>query len=222
MFRKPIFTISLWLSFRHNIPFWSKIDFQGFISLSRSFLEMLNDFILIWLFFILLVLLIRSQFILIPKIYRVLKPELEALEVFWTTFPIFILLRIAFPRFFLLNSQDSIFPKRMFKLIRRQWNWQRELLLEEFDHLLDYQGIFFKSNLESPAYLFSQNLQMVTRSTDVLHSVGVPNLGVKIDSSPGRLNSTVIELLKPGLYWGSCYELCGRGHRAIPFSFLIF
>jgi cytochrome c oxidase subunit 2 len=185
-------------------------------------LEVLNDFIRIWLIFILILIITSRFFILRNKLFGVLIAEIEALEIFWTLFPIFILLRIAFPRFFLLNIQDTRVPYSLLKLIRNQWNWQREMFFEELDHLLDYEGVFLHRNIESPIYLFSRKTQIIRTRTDVLHSVGIPNLGVKIDSSPGRLNRLRIELFKPGLCWGSCYELCGRGHRSIPFSLLIF
>jgi len=62
---------------------------------------------------------------------------------------------------------------------------------------------------------------MVTRR-DVLHSLGVPRFGVKLDSAPGRLNVTTVEAPVVGLITGSCYELCGRGHRAMPIYILVF
>lgn len=57
-------------------------------------------------------------------------------------------------------------------------------------------------------------------STDVLHSLGVPRLGVKLDSAPGRLNIVRVDVFNPSLYTGGCYELCGRGHRAMPITIL--
>lgn len=57
--------------------------------------------------------------------------------------------------------------------------------------------------------------------TDVLHSLGIPGLGIKLDSVPGRLNSLVIETQDTGLFPGACYELCGRGHRVIPVRVLV-
>lgn len=62
--------------------------------------------------------------------------------------------------------------------------------------------------------------RMLIRRTDVLHSIGIPSLGLKLDSIPGRLNRTFVEVNFPGLYTGSCYELCGRGHSVIPINVL--
>jgi hypothetical protein len=57
---------------------------------------------------------------------------------------------------------------------------------------------------------------------DVLHSLGLPSVGVKLDATPGRISITVLEIFYPGLILGSCYELCGRGHRAMPVHLLSF
>jgi len=73
---------------------------------------------------------------------------------------------------------------------------------------------------ESPMITSLGNIRVLLTSTDVLHSLGIPGLGVKLDSTPGRLNTTVIEIIVPGLFVGSCYELCGRGHSIIPINLL--
>jgi len=57
--------------------------------------------------------------------------------------------------------------------------------------------------------------------TDVLHSLGMPRIGFKLDSVPGRLNSIIADVSRIGVHVGSCYELCGRGHRVIPVTFLV-
>jgi len=50
--------------------------------------------------------------------------------------------------------------------------------------------------------------------------LGLPSIGIKLDAAPGRISLTVFNNSKPGLIIGSCYELCGRGHSAIPISIL--
>lgn len=61
-----------------------------------------------------------------------------------------------------------------------------------------------------------ERVRVLVSRRDVLHSFGLPRLGVKLDAAPGRLNTTRAMSLSPGLLVGSCYELCGRGHRAMP------
>lgn len=62
----------------------------------------------------------------------------------------------------------------------------------------------------------SLNLLLNVTSIDVLHSYTIPSFGVKLDASPGRLNTISIELQHIGLYFGQCSELCGVNHSYIP------
>ncbi|NBV54948.1 MAG: cytochrome c oxidase subunit II, partial [Proteobacteria bacterium] len=49
-------------------------------------------------------------------------------------------------------------------------------------------------------------------AADVLHSLHVPELGIKIDAIPGRINYAWFNAEKPGSYLGQCTELCGQAH----------
>ena len=63
--------------------------------------------------------------------------------------------------------------------------------------------------------LFS-SIKLFTISFDVIHSIGLYNLGVKLDAIPGRLNVLLnIRSLMKGEFRGFCYELCGQGHSAM-------
>jgi len=53
-------------------------------------------------------------------------------------------------------------------------------------------------------------------SGDVLHSFAMPQLGLKIDTVPGRVNMVHLEGARIGLYYGQCSELCGVGHGFMP------
>lgn len=151
-----------------------------------------------------------------------LHPDSETLEVTWTLIPILILLSIAYPRIYLLCLQDARnqSPSSTIKVLRNQWNWQRETL-ENVDHLLDSERIDLIMSYESPLLIKrGVDTRILTIRTDVLHSLGIPRIGLKLDASPGRIRITVLESLIPGMFLGSCYELCGRGHRAMPIHFL--
>jgi len=73
-------------------------------------------------------------------------------------------------------------------------------------------------------------LRLIITSADVLHSWAVPELGIKVDAVPGRLNQFITLICKPGIYYGQCSELCGVSHgfmpiviHAIPYKqFLLF
>lgn len=142
------------------------------------------------------------------------------LEATWTIIPVCILISIAQPSLWLLCHQDvREAPASSLKVISNQWNWQRESNYS-WDHLLDSSLLDTVSSFESPAILIAGRRRVVTTRTDVLHSLGVPSLGIKLDTSPGRIRATILDTQTPGLFRGSCYELCGRGHRAIPFNML--
>jgi len=71
------------------------------------------------------------------------------------------------------------------------------------------------------------NIQILLASEDVIHSFSVPSIGLKVDSNPAYLSSFVLNFSFPGLYYGSCRELCGEGHRSMSIvleatSFVLF
>jgi heme/copper-type cytochrome/quinol oxidase subunit 2 len=187
-------------------------------------LERLHDLVIVWLVIIITAVIIIRVKILVKPYIGFLNLNSLTLEVTWTLIPIGILVSIAAPRIFLLCSQDSLcsIPNHSVKLIRNQWNWQSEQQEgEQQDHVNDLSKLDELSCYENPLILpFHKMNRILLTRRDVLHSLGVPSLGIKLDSIPGRLNVVVFESSVPGLLTGSCYELCGRGHRAIPIFLL--
>lgn len=49
-------------------------------------------------------------------------------------------------------------------------------------------------------------------STDVIHSLWIPQLAGKQDMVPGEVHELWIEAAEPGVYVGQCAEFCGVGH----------
>jgi cytochrome c oxidase subunit 2 len=49
-----------------------------------------------------------------------------------------------------------------------------------------------------------------------LHSWAVPSLGIKVDACIGRLNETSLFILRTGVFFGQCSEICGVGHGNMP------
>jgi len=39
---------------------------------------------------------------------------------------------------------------------------------------------------------------------------------VKVDAVVGRLNEVTVYLLRSGIFYGACSELCGSGHFGMP------
>jgi cytochrome c oxidase subunit 2 len=59
-------------------------------------------------------------------------------------------------------------------------------------------------------------IRVIVTSADVIHSFGIPSLGVKLDAIPGRLNETSFFINRPGVFYGQCSELCGVLHGFMP------
>ncbi len=53
---------------------------------------------------------------------------------------------------------------------------------------------------------------------DVIHSFYAGNLGIKIDTIPGRINYGWFTVDTPGEYIGQCTELCGAAHGEMFFT----
>jgi len=49
-------------------------------------------------------------------------------------------------------------------------------------------------------------------SDDVIHSFWVPQLQAKMDTIPGRVNSTWVQADQSGVFRGQCAEYCGLQH----------
>ena len=58
-----------------------------------------------------------------------------------------------------------------------------------------------------------------TTSNDVIHSIWIPSVGVKIDAIPGTINSVIFISKFKGILVGCCAELCGIGHDNMPICF---
>lgn len=58
-------------------------------------------------------------------------------------------------------------------------------------------------------------------SRDVIHSLFIPEMGIKIDATPGRENHVVFQPLRSGTFQGRCAEHCGVGHTDMLFTLTV-
>jgi cytochrome c oxidase subunit 2 len=150
------------------------------------------------------------------------------LEIAWTAVPVLILVAIAVPSIDLLHAQyDPPRADLTVKVTGNQWYWTYEY---------PDMGINFDSNILTddqarargePRQLAVDNrmvvpvgavVKVITTSSDVIHSFGVPAFWIKMDAVPGRLNETWFRADRPGVYYGVCYELCGARHGYMPIA----
>jgi cytochrome c oxidase subunit II len=63
-----------------------------------------------------------------------------------------------------------------------------------------------------------KRIQLLMTSNDVIHNWGIPSFGIKLDTVPGRLNETWVQIKEPGVFYGFCSELCGVNHSYMPIA----
>lgn len=193
------------------------IVLDGIISLNDHilFYELIFSVIVCWMLFY--VLFNNSPFTL-----KDIKHG-SVIEIIWTIVPGLVLILIAIPSFRLLYLMDDMLePTLTIKVIGNQWYWSYAFGDESFEAYLlqdNTPGTFRMLDTDNHLILPSNTyIRFLITATDVLHSFGIPALGVKTDAVPGRINQTGIEIYRPGLYFGQCYELCGIGHGQMPIT----
>lgn len=146
------------------------------------------------------------------------------LEIIWTTIPAIILVFIAIPSFKLLYSLDEIVkPAVTLKAKGCQWFWSYEISdIEGLDVNFDSYTKSDDDLLPGELRLLDVDnrvllpihtpIRLLITAEDVIHSFAVPAFGVKIDAIPGRLNHFPLYILRPGVFYGQCSELCGTAH----------
>ncbi|HEX4270340.1 MAG TPA: cytochrome c oxidase subunit II, partial [Rhizomicrobium sp.] len=149
------------------------------------------------------------------------------LEVAWTIIPVVILVFIAVPSFRLLYYEAIIpTPDIHIRAIGKQWFWTYEYPGAggfTFDSLGLSDADAKKAG--EPRLLGVDNaivlpvnkvIEVETTGADVIHSWALPEMGVKMDAVPGRLNHTWFKAIKTGTFYGECSELCGARHAFMP------
>lgn len=87
----------------------------------------------------------------------------------------------------------------------------------------DYLGLPRLALTSSVATLpVHQTTLFTVTSPDVIHSLSIPALAVKLDCIPGRLSQCTPHLDTAGTYIGYCAELCGLGHSAMPLTLTLY
>jgi len=205
---------------------WEQINFQNRTSPIIEQFIFLHDYIITILIIITTLVIYNLIFIeTIPLTQSNLKDKHE-LEILWTFLPGIVLIFIAFPSLRLLyireeNKEHAI----TLKIIGHQWYWSYEysdfnnIEFDSFIIPLESVNQFRLLDVDNHTVIPEKTpIQLFISSIDVLHSWTIPSIGVKVDSTPGRLNNINIFAIKPGLFYGQCSEICGTNHRFIPIT----
>jgi heme/copper-type cytochrome/quinol oxidase subunit 2 len=153
------------------------------------------------------------------------------IELIWTISPALVLTLIAFPSFKLLYITDDVTEADLtVKVEAHQWYWSYEFA--EFTNS-DDEFIGFDSYMINESELEDGRLRMLevdnriilptlshTRfnisSTDVIHSLACPSLGLKCDAYPYKTSQISVFGNREGTYYGQCSEICGILHSSMP------
>jgi cytochrome c oxidase subunit 2 len=150
------------------------------------------------------------------------------LEVAWTLIPVIILVVIAIPSFKLLYYEAEIpTPDVHIRAIGKQWFWTYEYPGADAGFSYDSLGLSDADAAKKgePRLLGVDNIvevpinkvvEVETTGADVIHSWALPQMGVKMDAVPGRLNHTWFKATQLGTFYGECSELCGARHAYMP------
>jgi cytochrome c oxidase subunit 2 len=165
--------------------------------------------------------------------------ESTLVEIAWTIVPFLIVIAMALPATKVLVAQkDTTGADLTIKATGIQWKWGYDYLKGEGE------GIAFVSTRDSAQrqmsdnggprpgeaapddYLFkvdnplvvpvNRKIRIITTASDVIHSFGVPSLGIKQDAIPGFVRDTWFRAERVGDFYGQCYELCGKEHAYMP------
>nr|YP_010341277.1 cytochrome c oxidase subunit II [Stenamma expolitum]UNZ99543.1 cytochrome c oxidase subunit II [Stenamma expolitum] len=152
--------------------------------------------------------------------------ENHSIELIWTILPMFILIFIALPSLKILYLTDELHDNKItLKTIGHQWYWSYEysdfMNIEFNSFMIPFNELnindFRLLDVDTRCILpFQYPIRILTTSMDVIHAWAIPSLGIKMDSTPGRLNQTMLFMNRPGLYFGQCSEICGMNHSFMP------
>lgn len=144
----------------------------------------------------------------------IIPSESRLLEFVWTLVPSFIVLVLCFFNLKYLVYYSSFCFSDPVKVIGHQWYWSYELSRgAKYDSFMtDLIG-----GVNKPLRLLMKvPYSLLVTSRDVIHSFSVPDLYIKMDAVPGRINCLGVILSRLGVFTGYCSELCGVGHAYMP------
>ncbi len=140
----------------------------------------------------------------------------QRLEIAWTLAPAIVLaivFVISVRTLWLLSYRPTLAPGTSgdpqalhVHVVGHQWWWE-----------VDYtdQKFVTANELHVPV---GSVVDLDMESVDVVHSFWVPQLGGKLDVTPGHVSQTWFQAVLPGTYHGQCSEFCGVEHADMRFD----
>lgn len=202
---------------------WNNLFFPSPSSFLIELVVVIHDYVIIFLFSVILSVLIVLTARKILKKFRATFFEEHQLERIWTIIPFIMLIFILIPSLSSLYILDTcLFCGVSIRIIGHQWYWRyaykdiKDVYFDSYILSSDQSNIRLletDNRLIIPTYI---PVRYIVRSSDVVHSWTVPSIGVKIDAIPGRINQFCFSTKRSGVYFGQCSEICGANHRFMP------
>lgn len=201
----------------------NSINLQDEGSLNMLGIRELHEILLYYSIIILSIVAYMLMRISINKIYWPNIKHHTLIELIWTIIPGIILICIGIPSLQLLYFMDEVYiPDITLKIKGVQWYWTYSISDNYTNISFDsypieesgkYRLLEVDNRIVLPVY---SDIRFLITAEDVIHSWTIPSLGIKLDAIPGRINQSVLFLLREGTYYGQCSELCGIGHPFMP------
>jgi cytochrome c oxidase subunit 2 len=122
------------------------------------------------------------------------------LEIAWTLVPVLVLAAILYLTVGAMNASDPpVDRKPDVTIVGHQWWWEVRYP----------SGAVTANEVHIPT---GKALVFRLESADVTHDFWVPELGRKMDATPGHPTSIWLEADEAGTYVGTCAEYCGVQH----------
>jgi cytochrome c oxidase subunit 2 len=134
--------------------------------------------------------------------------EIIGHQWYWSYFLNCLESNYIFDLFFVLLSEDKLLS----------FLDQANIKLE-FDQMIDNEALALTRCFEVNKHLVlpvNEYVRCFITSEDVIHSWALPQLGIKVDAIPGRIQNFVLKSIKCGIFYGQCSELCGVNHAFMP------
>nr|WPS67092.1 cytochrome c oxidase subunit 2 [Systasis sp. 1 HHL-2023a] len=203
---------------------WKQLFLQDGNSYIMENMIIFHDFAMMIIMMIICLIMYMIIFMLKNKLINRYLLEGQMIEILWTIFPMIFLMMLAFPSLKILYLTDEIYdPVISIKIIGHQWYWSYEyndfknvnfdsFMISEFSNE-NFRLLDVDNRVVIP---FNNQIRLLVSSLDVIHSFAMPSMGIKIDAVPGRINQIMIHIIRPGLYYGQCSEICGVNHSFMP------
>ena len=208
---------------------WITFSFQNFITSFGVSLDFLNDYIMFFIAFILIS--VGGILYFLKKNFHLslIITDIRILEFLWTVVPAVILVFIGLPSLSAIyGGEDYDKCDLSLKVVGRQWLWNYDYTDLDNVHFSSYLSPVSDLNvggyrlLETDTHLvwpLNSTMRLIISSADVLHRWALPQIGVKADANPGRVNVIYVEdVVAPGLFFGQCSEICGANHSFMPIT----